>query len=360
MARMTAAAVADMVGGQLFIPLSSDAKTDCNVGEGPVITCIKSLGEAGESDVSFFAPTSRKQYRELFSLACSSNAGAILVKRSFNEFPQVQIVVDNPMEAVVRLSSIFFDAQHVREGISPKSEIHETANIASSAKISPYCVVGRNVSIGDNTVLHPHVVVYDGVQIGANCTLHAHVVIREHVKVEDDCVFQPGVVVGGDGFGYFYKKGVGHQRIPHIGAVVVESGVDFGSNTTIDRGMLGDTRIGAGTKIDNLVMIGHNVRIGRETILCGQVGISGSTTVGDNVILAGKVGVADHVKIGSNVRASAMTGIGSDVPEATDVSGYPAVPSAEWRRTVASLKRLNTLVRGRLSGVAEEKHEVDD
>lgn len=344
MTKLSIAEVAALITGQIY-PESSESSSI-------YISNIRPLESAAAGDLSFFAPKARKQYRTMLELASNSPATAMITGKFYEEIKATQIVVSNPMSAVIALSHKLAKKQSSTAGIHPLAYVDPSANIAQTAAIAPFCFVGRNASIGEHTVLHSHTVVYDGAVIGNHCELHAHSVVREYSILGDDCILQPGAVVGGDGFGYIFNKDSGYQRIPHIGITVLEDHVDLGANTTVDRAMLGETRIGSGSKIDNLVMIGHNVAVGSRTIMCAQVGVSGSTKIGSGVTLAGKVGVADHVTIGNGVRAAAMSGIASDIPDNTEVGGFPAVPAAEWRRSHIALKRLPELMTNRHPAVA--------
>lgn len=309
-----------------------------------VIRAIKPLESATEDDLTFFAPTSRKKAASLKKLSQETKAAAVIVSAFDDSIPTAQIKVEKPLQAVVGLAASLYKRPRPTE-IHPTACVDPTATVGAGTVIGPYAVVGANVSVGDNVTIHPHVVIYAGASIGDKTEIHASAIIREYVQIGKDCLIQPGVVVGGDGFGYASDKAHGHQRIPHMGVVVLEDEVDLGANATVDRATFGETRVGKGTKIDNLVMLGHNVKIGQRGLLCSQVGISGSTTVGDNVILAGKVGVADHVTIANGVRAAALTGIDRDVEEpGIDISGMPWIEFSKWRRIQASLKKLPEII----------------
>ncbi len=205
--------------------------------------------------------------------------------------------------------------------VGPYAVIGEASRIAAGAAVGAHSVVGRGCSVGERAVLHPHVVLYDDTEVGAGSEIHA------------------GVILGSDGFGYATHRGV-HHKVPQVGRVVVEAGVEVGANSTIDRATLGETRVGAGTKIDNLVQVGHNVRIGRASILCGQAGIAGSTRLGDGVVLAGQAGVGGHLTLGDGVQVAAKSAALSSVEPGVTVAGIPAVEMGKWRREVALRSRL--------------------
>ena len=309
------------------------------------VSGIRGLDSATSNDLSFLAPTSKRRFLELRKNALAGAAGILLIDSFDPQIPSTQIVTPNPFKAIVALSRHFVPAVAVSREVDPRASVSTSALLGPGVAVGPFAVVGDGAMIGENTILHPHVVVYPHARIGANCVLHAGAVVREHVVLGDDCILQNGVVIGGDGFGYMYEPGLGHLRIPHIGTVIVQNGVDFGANATVDRATLGETKIGAGTKIDNLVMVGHNTSIGRGSLLCAQVGISGSCQVGNGVVLGGNVGVGDHIRIGDGARAAGKTGIIGDVPAKTDVAGYPHAEASEWRRSQALVRQLPRLVR---------------
>jgi len=313
------------------------------------ISSIKPLSSASSSDLSFFSPTSKRKTAELTEQARLTSAGALLVAEFDEGFSCTQIKVPHPLGALVELAP-FFKISDQESGIHPTAVIHNTASVSKSASIGAYVVVGARSKIGDRTIVYPHTCIYQDVVIGTDGVIHAGCIIRESTLVGDNCLFQPGVVVGGDGFGYLPDKKVGHRRIPHLGQVILENDVDLGANTTIDRGTFGETRIGLGTKIDNLVMVGHNVKIGERSLLCAQVGISGSCEIGDEVVLAGQAGVADHVKIGNRVRVGAKSGVSSDV-EKGDVAGYPHQELSVWRRNQIAIKYLPELLKKQKRGL---------
>ena len=311
------------------------------IGSGAVmLTGIRPLDQAEAEHLSFFAPTTRRQTTELMRQLESSRAGAVVLAKPIDSLQAVQLVVKSPLEAVLKLAGFFYRPALPKPGVHAQASVDETAQLGQGVRIGAFAVIGEGVAVGDRSVIHPHVVVYRGVQIGSDCIVHAGAVIREEVVLGDDCVIQNGVVVGGDGFGYAPHPEGGHFRIPHLGRVVLGDHVDIGANSTIDRATFGETSVGDQTKIDNLVMIAHNVQVGKAGLLCAQVGISGSCRVGDRVVLAGQVGVADHVTIGDRVRAAAKAGINNDVVAGIDIGGNPYQAAADYRRTVAACKRL--------------------
>ncbi|MDR2337644.1 MAG: UDP-3-O-(3-hydroxymyristoyl)glucosamine N-acyltransferase [Deltaproteobacteria bacterium] len=316
------------------------------IGDGNLtITGINPLQSASEQDLSFFSPKTEKNTKDLLKIATTKTIGAVLVKKYIPEIKSPQIITANPLHAIIGLASLFHKKPPQPTGIHPSAIIHATAKLGTNVSVGALAVIGEKVVIGDNTTIHPHVVIYPFAQIGNNCVLHASSVIREYVKLGNNCLIQNGTVIGSDGFGYVPDTQTGHKRLVHIGTVELEDYVDVGANTTIDNGMIGKTKIGFGSKLDNLVQVGHNVQIGKACLLCAQVGISGSSVIGNNVVLAGQVGVADHTTIGDNTRAGAQSGIPSDIPANLDVMGYPAIPASNWRRVQVIIKKLPELLK---------------
>jgi UDP-3-O-[3-hydroxymyristoyl] glucosamine N-acyltransferase len=214
------------------------------------------------------------------------------------------------------------------------------ATVDPSATISAFAVIGSGAAIGARTIVHPHVVIGDATTIGADCILHAHVSIRERCVVGDRVIVQNGAVVGSDGYGFAQRPDGSHEKIPQTGPVVIEDDVEIGANTAIDRPAVGETRIKAGTKIDNLVQIAHGVVIGTNSLLAAQTGIAGSTVVGDSVMFGGQVGISGHLTIGDRVMLAAKTGVTGDIDAGSYMSGYPMMETQAWRRSYAALRRL--------------------
>jgi len=253
----------------------------------------------------------------------------------------------NPYLAWAKALELFYQPPSYAPGIHPTAVIHPTAKkkLGKNAHLGPYVVIDEDAVIGDNAVLLAHVVIYRGATIGNNFFAHAHAVVREFCHLGDNVLLQNGVVVGSDGFG-FAKDDSGHwHKIVQSGNVVVESDAELQANTCIDRASIGETRIGRGAKLDNLVHVGHSCTIGQDTLLCAQVGLAGTTDVGNNVILAGQVGVSGHVKIGDGAIAIAQSGIPHDVPAGAMVSGAPAVDHKLWLKCCAAYARLPEIAR---------------
>ena len=228
-------------------------------------------------------------------------------------------------------------------GVDTLSVVAPDASLGRDVSIGPFSSVGRGARVGDRTVIYPNVYIGDGAIVGDDCVIHSHVAVRERSVIGNRVVIQNGAVIGGDGYGFVRRPDGTHQKIPQTSIVVIEDDVEIGANTAIDRPAIGETRIQAGAKIDNLVQIGHGVNIGRNTLLAAQVGIAGSTSVGDNVTLAGQVGVAGHVTIGHGASAVGQSGITNSVPDRAFVSGYPAIENKEWLKSSVIFRKLPEL-----------------
>jgi UDP-3-O-[3-hydroxymyristoyl] glucosamine N-acyltransferase len=228
------------------------------------------------------------------------------------------------------------------------------AEVDPAAHVAPYAVIGAGSRIGAGAVVGAHAVVGRGCEVGTGAVLHPHVVLYDGTAVGEGSEIHAGAVLGSDGFGYATRQGR-HHKVPQVGRVVVEAEVEVGANTTIDRATLGETRIGAGTKIDNLVQVGHNVRVGRAAILCGQAGIAGSSRLGDGVVLAGQAGVGGHLTLGDRVQVAAKSAALSSVEPGMQVAGIPAVEMGKWRREVALRSRLER----RLADLAKRIAELE-
>jgi UDP-3-O-[3-hydroxymyristoyl] glucosamine N-acyltransferase len=324
---LTARAVADLVGGRLL-------------GDGGVrIHRVRSLDQAGPDALSF--AVSVRYAADLDS----SKAGAVLVPEELasGTGPGTRIVVPDPYGALVRVLHALYPREVPEAGIDPTARIGAGAAIGPDVSIGPFVVLGRNVRVGARCRLAQGVSVGDGVIVGDDTTLGPGVVCYPGTRIGNRVVLKAGAVLGGDGFGYL-SDGKGHTRIPHVGGCVLEDEVEVGSNTCIDRGSIDDTVVGRGTKLDNLVQVGHNVRIGERCLIMAGVGIAGSTRVGNDVILAGHVGVTDHLAIGDRARIAAKSAIFGDVPAGASFSGHPARPHRQFLRAQAAMYRLAAIV----------------
>lgn len=301
------------------------------------------LETASSQDITFSSgPKYRKQLE-------ATQAGLVLVLESEEGGPctgQIWVRVKDPSFAMGVLCDWVERQLRPRPsaGIHPTAIVAASAKIAPSAHVGPFCIIGPSVEIGEGVVLESHVRLQEGANVGAGSELMTGVVVGWGCQIGKRCRFQPGVVVGSDGFGY-HSSAKGHQRLPQIGVVVIEDDVEIGANSTVDRARFAETRVGEGTKIDNLVQIGHNVIIGKHCILCAGTGIAGSTQLGNFVICAGQVGIAGHIKVGDGVTASGQAGITRDVPAGTVLTGTPARPRTEELRRLALLSKLPKLIK---------------
>jgi UDP-3-O-[3-hydroxymyristoyl] glucosamine N-acyltransferase len=246
----------------------------------------------------------------------------------------------DPYLTLARAIALLTPPSRPEPGISPLASIDSTARLDAGVSVGAFACIGRGVTIGARTAVYPHVVIGDGAVVGPDCTLHAHVSIRDGVVVGARVVLQDAVVVGSDGFGFAHRPDGSHEKIPQVGAVVIEDDVEIGAHSAVDRPAVGETRIAAGTKIDNLVQIAHGVRIGRNALLAAQVGIAGSTVLEDGVIMAGQSGIVGHVRLGAHAIVGAKSAVTKDVPAGQHVTGIPAGDVADWRESAVLLRRL--------------------
>ena len=303
------------------------------------INRVASLEDAGEGDVAFFAnPRYAPALRR-------TRASAVIIGDSAPAAPCAMLRTSNPYLAFANALSLFATTVHPLPGVDELSSVASDAALGRDVSIGPFSSVGRGARIGDRTIVYPNVFIGDGAIVGDDCIIHSHAAIRERVVLGSRVVIQNGAVIGADGYGFVKRPDGTHQKIPQAAVVILEDDVEIGANTAIDRPAVGETRVRAGAKIDNLVQIGHGVKVGRNTLLAAQVGIAGSTVVGDNVTLAGQVGVAGHVTIGQGVAAVGQSGITNSVPDGTFVSGYPAIENKEWLKSSVVFRKLPELRR---------------
>ena len=254
------------------------------------------------------------------------------------------IVVSHPKIAFAEILNIFKKEITPLSGIDSSANINSNSNIGDNCYIGPNVFVGKNTSIGKNNFIYPGTVILDNVEIGDNNIIHPNCVIYQNTKIKDYCIINSNTVLGSEGFGFIPKDGK-WLKVPQTGGVVINNSVEIGTNCCIDRPAVGDTIIGEGTKIDNLVQIGHGVKIGRDCAFAAQVGIAGGAIIGDGVILAGQVGVNNRVKVGNKVIASSKCGIHADVRDGEVISGFPAIPNKLWLRSSTLFKKLPELAK---------------
>ncbi len=267
-----------------------------------------------------------------------------------------------PYVDFARAVTLFVPSSAPRRGVDKLSAIAADVSLGVDVSIGPFVSIGAGASIGNRTILYPHVAIGPGATIGDDCVIHSHCSIRERANLGNRVILHDGVVVGSEGFGFAKQADGTHLKIPQAAAVVIEDDVEIGANSTIDRPAVGETRIQAGTKIDNLVHIAHGVSVGRRVLLAAQVGISGSAVLEDDVILAGQVGVAGHLRIGTRAMATAQSGIPNSIEPGAYVSGSPAMPHQDWLKASAIYRQLPTLrkrlveLERRLSELEEKLH----
>ncbi|MBG0789641.1 MAG: UDP-3-O-(3-hydroxymyristoyl)glucosamine N-acyltransferase [Desulfovibrionaceae bacterium] len=287
------------------------------------ITGVNTLDKAGPSEISFLVNPKYQQQLE------TTKAGCVLTSGPYAEKAGCALISGNVYMDLAKVVNLFACPQGCLSGLSELAFIHPEAEIDESATVYPFAFVGAGAKIGAGSVIFSGVYVGEETRIGTRCTLYPNAVVMGGLTLGDNVIIQPGAVLGGDGYGYAQTP-AGHMKIPQIGTVAVENDVEIGSNTAIDRAALDTTRIKRGTKIDNLVQIGHNVEIGEHCLIIGQVGIGGSTVVGNGVILAGQVGVADNASIGDNVIVGAQGGISGRVKPGLKLAGSPAMPAGTY------------------------------
>lgn len=321
---LTAREIADLVGGRV----EGDA--------GAVVHGVAPLERAGDDELSFLASA---RYVPEFGV---SGAGVVLITPALALSagkPRARIVVDRPQEALLAVLPRFFTDAPREPGVDPTARIGRGARLGGGVTIGANVVIGASAEIGDDVWIEANSVIGEGARIGKSSHFYPAVTLYPRTIVGNRVILHAGVRLGSDGFGFVFRKGV-HEKIPHVGRCIVEDDVEIGANTAVDRGSIDDTFIGAGTKIDNLVHIAHNVRVGRLCLILAQAGIAGSAQIGDGAVIAGQAGLAGHATIGAGARIAAQSGVFGDVPAGETWSGYPARPHKEALRAQAALFRL--------------------
>ena len=309
-------------------------------GDGAIeIHGVAGIEEAQPGQITFVA---NPKYA---TAAHRTRASAVVVTPDFPQLVAATLRDKNPYLIFARVIELFYKPPDYPAGVHPTACIHSSAKLGKNASVGAYVVIDADVTIGDNCTLLPHVVIYRGAKIGKNFFGHAHSVVREHCRLGDNVILQNGAIVGADGYGFANESQGEWYKIVQSGPAVIEDYVEIQANACVDRASVGETRVGRGVKIDNLVQVGHGSKVGERTLLCAQVGLAGSTHVGKDVILAGQVGVAGHCHVGDGVIATAQTGIPNDVETGKVVSGYPAIDNKQWLRAVAIFARLPELAR---------------
>ncbi len=305
-------------------------------GDGSIeITGVAGISDAREGDITFLSGT------KLIADLRDGMAAAVLVKDFIPELQKPQVKTGNPLFAFARLLEHFYGRSVRHRGISENAFISGEAEIARDVTIYDFAYISDKTSIGPGSVIFPGVFIGEACSIGEECTIHPNVTIRENTVIGNRVIIHPNSVIGADGFGYVFEEGR-HNKIPQVGKVLIEDDVEIGAGVTIDKATTGTTVIGKGTKIDNLVQIGHNVRVGSNVILVAQVGIAGSSQIGDGVMLGGQVGVADHAVIEAGTMIAAQSGVIGEVKRGV-YAGAPIIPHRDWLKASALFARLPEL-----------------
>jgi UDP-3-O-[3-hydroxymyristoyl] glucosamine N-acyltransferase len=313
------------------------------------ITGVAGIEDARPGQITFLA---NRRYRAFLK---KTRASAVLVGRYEPGVPMAALRSENPYLDFARALEIFHPPARYASGVHPTAVVSPSAKIGPGTHIGPFCFVDEGVEIGKSAVLHSFVAVYRHARIGDDFFAHSHAVVREDCRIGNRVILQNGAVVGPDGFG-FARRPDGHwYKIVQAGVTVIEDDVEIQAHTTVDRATVGETHIGRGTKLDNLVHVGHACKIGEDTLLCAQVGLAGSTVVGNRCVLAGQVGAAGHLTIGDGATLIAQSGVPNDVPAGAIQSGAPAIDYKEWMKSSAVYRRLPELQRA----VRELRAEVD-
>lgn len=312
------------------------AQLGCQLeGDGEIeVLRVATIADAGPGDLTFLA------HAKYAAALAATRAAAVITGPDGAAAPCAVLRISNPYLAFARATGLLNPPLLPAPGVHRLALVAPDASLEDGVSIGPFVVVGSNARIGARTILRTHVVIGPGATLGPDCLLHPRVSIREGVVIGARCVIQDGAVVGSDGFGFAHRDDGTHEKIPQVATVVIEDDVEIGANSTIDRPAVGETRVRAGTKIDNLVQIAHGVVVGANSLLAAQVGIAGSTVVGDSVMLGGQVGVTGHVTVGDRVKASAKTGITGSVPADAFITGYPHMENLDWRKSYAVFRRL--------------------
>jgi UDP-3-O-[3-hydroxymyristoyl] glucosamine N-acyltransferase len=319
--------------GEIARSLGCELHGDSNI----EITGVGGIEDAKAGELTFLA---NPKYRRVLA---TTQASAVIVAKETVATQVAMLRSSNPQLDFARAIELFHAAPVYQPGIHPTAIIAKSARVAAGAHVGPYCFIGEDVEIGSNAVLHSFVTIYRGVKIGDDFFAHSHVSVREGSRIGNRVLLQNGVVIGSDGYGFARQTDGRWYKIRQSGATVIEDDVEIQAQSVVDRATVGETRIGRGTKIDNLVQVGHACKVGEDTMLCGQVGLAGTTRVGNRCILAGQVGVAGHLTIGDGATLTAQTGVPNDVPAGVVYSGYPAMDSLAWRKSVALFSRLPEL-----------------
>jgi UDP-3-O-[3-hydroxymyristoyl] glucosamine N-acyltransferase len=315
--------IAELIDGEII----GDSEID--------IKGVAGISDSDEGAITFLSST------KFINECIASKALAVIVKGHMPEIKKPQVKVTNPQYAFAKLLEHFYVKPLTSYSVSDRAYISDKAKIGKDVMIYPFSYISDNAEIGEMSVIYPGVFIGGNSSIGGKCIIYPNVTIRENIKIGNRVIIHPGAVIGSDGFGYVFEKDI-HYKIPQVGGIIIGDDVEIGANVTIDRATTGNTIIGKGTKIDNLVQIAHNVRIGENSIIVSQVGIAGSSEIGNYVVIGGQVGVADHAKIDDGCMIGAQSGIMGHLKKGV-YSGSPVIPHREWLKAIAVFARLPEL-----------------
>lgn len=308
------------------------------LGDGAIeVTGVTNIDDAGTGDITFAVPPHLEK-------AGNSKAAAVVLPDSVTEYSKPAIVVSNPRLAFTRLLELFTPSQKVERGVHATAVVGTNVKLGNNVALLPYTVIADNVEIGDNTVIYPYSYIGHSSRIGSDSLIYPNVTVRENCQIGNRVILHSGAVIGSDGFGFVTVE-KRHRKVPQVGNVILEDDVEIGANVAIDRATTGSTVVKAGTKIDNLVHLAHNVVIGENCFLVAQTGIAGSAKVGNNVTFAGQCGSAGHLTIGDNCVFAARAAAISDVPSGSFYAGFPARPHREWIKGEAAVSKVPDLIR---------------
>ena len=323
-------------------------------GDGSIeVVRVAGLDDAGPGDLSFLA-NSKYAVRLPFT-----RASAVIADPSVRDAPCAVLRTSEPYLAFAEAVAVLTPPSRPAPGLSPHAVIDPTAALGDDVSVGPFAVVAAGARIGARTIIEAHVVIGARAEIGEDCHVHAHASIRDEVEIGARVILQDAAVIGSDGFGFARRPDGSHQKIPQVGRVVLEDDVEIGAHSVVDRPAVGETRIGRGTKIDNLVQVAHGVRLGRNVILAAQVGIAGSTVLDDDVMMAGQSGATGHVHLGRGARVGAKSAVTKNVGPGEHVAGIPAGDVTEWREGVVLIRRLPD-IRKTLSELEARLEAVED
>jgi UDP-3-O-[3-hydroxymyristoyl] glucosamine N-acyltransferase len=319
--------------GEIAEKLGCKFEGDANI----EIRGVAGIEDAGPGDLTFLA---NLKYRHALE---TTRASAILVASDAGPLRIAALRSPNPYLDFARAIEFFHPAPKFPAAVHPTAVIAKSAKIGPGAHIGPYCFIDEEVELGRDAVLHSLVAIYRGAKIGDDFFAHSHCAVREHCRIGHRVLLQNGVVIGSDGFGFARQSDGSWYKMRQSGITIIGDDVEIQAHSAVDRATVGETQIGRGTKLDNMVQVGHASKVGEDTLLCGQVGLAGTTHVGNKCILAGQVGAAGHLTIGDGATLTAQSGVPGDVPAGAIYSGYPAMENLAWRKSVAVFNRLPEL-----------------